>query len=253
MPGTPAFAMHRVCKAYRSRSGSVVQALDHVAFAAASGEVTCLLGPTGSGKSTILRLLAGLDAPDLGTLAVGGAAPSALHAGSIGYLTQRHTLMPWKTVSENIALPMEIKGEPDAARVRAICASLGLEASMGLYPYEISGGMLQRAAIGRLLASEARFWLMDEPFSSLDEKTQHSLQRLLLSLVGEHALSVLFVTHQVDEAVQLAARIVVLSTSPGRVVEEFRPELAHPRDRLGAEYGEALEVIRRSMESVIGG
>lgn len=248
-----AFYLNGIKKVYTSRDGTDITALDGVSFEAAVGKITCLIGPTGSGKSTILRVVAGLEAADSGTAMIDGALPAEVR-GRIGYLTQRHTLFPWMTVADNIGLPLEVQGvaaKDRTSRIGVICEMLGLENAKELYPYELSGGMQQRAALGRLLLSESPYWLMDEPFNALDERTRHQLQRLLIRLVAENGMSVLFVTHSIDEAVYLSDRIVVLSSSPGRVVEPLEPEIAHPRDRLSPDYGRFIERVRQSMESVI--
>src|SRR3990172_3794916 len=230
----PAFLFREVVKEFAGREGAAFPALDSLSFEALTGKITCLVGPTGSGKSTVLRVASGLEAPDAGLARVAGQAPEEL-TGRIGYLTQRHTLFPWMKIGDNIALPLEIrKVSPDLRKKRTgqIIELLGLKGAESLYPHEVSGGMQQRAAIGRLIASEAAYWLMDEPFSALDEKTLHRLQRLFLDIVRQNGLSVLFVTHSIDEAVFLADRVVILSAGPGRVVEAFDIEMAHPRDRL---------------------
>jgi NitT/TauT family transport system ATP-binding protein len=174
--------------------------------------------------------------------------------GRIGYLTQHHTLFPWMRVRDNIGLPLELGEASPIERdrlIRKIVALLGLEGTEELYPYEISGGMQQRAALGRLLASAADHWLMDEPFTALDERTRHQLQQLLIRIVRENLFSVLFVTHSIDEAVFLADRVIVLSAGPGRVVEFFDVGLSHPRDRISPEYSAVLERIRLKIESVL--
>jgi len=251
----PAFQINTITKSFESRSGTIVRALDGVSISAPQGSITCIVGPTGSGKTTLLRLTAGLEEPDAGSILLSGNPPCECK-GCIGYITQQHSLMPWLTAFENVALPLRVWGHDKASvhlKVMGILSSLGLEASAHLYPYELSGGMKQRVALGRLLASEASYWLLDEPFSSLDERSQHSLQRLLVKLVAEHGLSVLSVTHSIDEAVYVADRVVVLSPSPGRIVDDFRLELSHPRIRLSAEYASAMERIRRGIESVLQG
>ncbi|MDH4162732.1 MAG: ABC transporter ATP-binding protein [Nitrospirota bacterium] len=249
-----AYSLKDVEKAFLSRGGTAVKALDGVTFEGPEGMITCIVGPTGSGKTTVLRIVSGLERADRGTATINGKDPATL-VRKIGYLTQRHTLFPWMRVCENIALPLEVKGVPpeDArSQVAGICARLGLAGSGDLYPHELSGGMQQRAALGRLLASESWYWLMDEPFTALDERTRHQLQHLLIDLVRERKLSVLFVTHSIDEAVYLADRVVVLSAGPGRVAESFDNLLARPRNRLSQEYGQVMERIRTRIESVLG-
>lgn len=247
------FSFRNVSKEFLSREGLVVRALDNVTFDAPSRGITCIVGPTGAGKSTLLRIASGLERPGSGSVAAGGARPETM-TGGIGYLTQRHTLFPWMRVSENIGLPLSLKGvarEEVGRRVADICGPLGLAGSEQRYPHELSGGMQQRTALGRLLASDASFWLMDEPFTSLDERTRHQIQQLLLDLAASRALTVLFVTHAIDEAVFLADRIVVLSAAPGTVVAAIDVTLPRPRNRLDAAYGEHMERVRTSIESAL--
>ena len=245
--------MNNVTREFLSREGTRVKALDGVSFVAAGSGITCIVGPTGSGKSTLLRLVAGLEPADEGTVLVDGKAPAA-GDGRTGYLTQRHTLFPWMRVSGNIGLPLDVRNVPEdvrAAQVGSICSQLGLGGAEDLYPYELSGGMQQRAALGRLLATDTALWLMDEPFTALDERTRYQLQQLLIELAIERRLSVLFVTHAIDEAVFLADRIVVLSAAPGRVVTTIDVPLARPRNRLAPEYGACMEQVRTNIESAL--
>lgn len=248
-----AFSLQNISKSFVSGSGECVTAVDGVSFSAQEGGITCLLGPTGSGKTTILRILAGLENPDSGVHAVNGRNPAET-IGTVGYLAQHHTLLPWMTIERNILLPLEIKRHDRAEasrRVNEIMKTLGIEDAGDFYPYEVSGGMMQRAALGRLLASDSRFWLLDEPFSSLDERTRHRLQRLLIELAGKERLSILFVTHSIDEAVYMADRIIILSAGPGHVVKTIDTALARPRNRLDSEYGVLMEDVRRHIESTL--
>lgn len=248
----PAISLSGVKKEFVTQSGELVSALDTVTFDAEAGSLTCIVGPTGSGKSSLLRLIAGLEAPDAGTVRVNGAV--RLPSPDIGYLTQEHSLFPWLRVRDNVGLPLDVQGVPPAernSRVDGISAALGIADTLERYPYELSGGMQRRASLGRLIASGARCWLMDEPFSALDDRTAHQLQRLLLRIVGEQGITVLFVTHSIDEAVFLADRIIVLSAGPGRVVGISDVHIAHPRNRLSSEFGRLLEDVRCRLESVI--
>jgi ABC-type nitrate/sulfonate/bicarbonate transport system ATPase subunit len=245
--------LDKVSKEFLSRDGARIRALDGVSFHARRAGITCIVGPTGSGKSTVLRAVAGLEQADSGSVLVEGQAPSGRKGGT-GYLTQRHTLFPWMRVRENIGLPLTLReGLPreTVARVAEISALLGLSGSEDLFPHELSGGMQQRAALGRLLASDAGLWLMDEPFTALDERTRHQIQQLLVDLAHARLLTVLFVTHSIDEAVFLADRIVVLSAAPGRVVSTVDVPLPRPRNRLDPAYGTCMEQVRTSIESVL--
>lgn len=245
--------MQNVVKVFETRDAGQVHALDGVTFESAAKRVTCLVGPTGSGKSTLLRMTAGLETADQGEVLVGGGKPGDL-IGQTGYLTQRHTLFPWMKVRDNIALPLAVRNIPRGERldrIRIVCEQLGLQGKEDLYPYELSGGLQQRAVLGRLLATDSRLWLLDEPFAALDERTRHQLQELLLGLVSERGLSVLLVTHSIDEAVYLADRIVVLSAAPGKTVETADIGLPHPRNRIDPAYGSLMERIRTSIEAAL--
>jgi NitT/TauT family transport system ATP-binding protein len=240
-------------KSYVGRAGGQVHAVEEVSLAVAAGTICCLTGPTGCGKSTILRLAAGLEAPDRGRV-LAAAAPAGPAAPAIGLLTQRHTLLPWLTALENVALPLRIRGASAAAAAqtcRPILELLGLGDSLRRYPHELSGGMQQRAAMGRLLASSARCWLLDEPFSALDERTRHRLQDVLVELAAARSIAVLFVTHAIDEAVYLADRVHVLSSSPARIVATREVTESRPRDRLSPAFGAHLESIRRTLEEAL--
>lgn len=249
----PAFCVRGLSKEYTSREGDRFLALDGISFEAAAGEITCIIGPTGSGKSTILRIVSAMENAEAGEVSVAGLHPVVM-TGKVGYLAQRHTLFPWMNVRDNIGIPLEIKGAEAGQRkekIAHLCDLLGLQKAGDLYPHELSGGMQQRAALGRLLATESAYWLLDEPFSALDDRTTHQLQRLLLTLVRAHEISVLFVTHSIDEAVFLADRIIVLSAGPGRVVEQLAVDMPHPRNRLSPEFGRLMEGIRCRIESVL--
>jgi len=243
-----------VSKVFLGRRGEKVQALEDVSFAVPRGSIVSLLGPSGCGKTTILRLAAGMEEPDRGRIGV-EAAPGGPGRPALGYLTQRHTLFPWLTVAQNVALPLQLRGnhgKDEEERANRIISSLGLGDFGTLYPYELSGGMQQRAALGRLLSSDAACWLLDEPFAALDERTRHRLQDLLIEINRSRRITVLFVTHSIDEAVYLSDRVHVFSTAPGRIVDTIDLGDSRPRQRLSDAFGEKMERIRRKLEEVIG-
>lgn len=254
LAGSNPILLEGVGKSFVSREGDRVLAVEDVSLAVPAGSICCLVGPTGCGKSTLLRLAAGLEEPDRGRVAVPGANAAGAVGSPVGLLTQRHTLFPWLTTIENIALPLRIRGEAVKAahdRCLPILETLGLGDSADRYPYELSGGMQQRAAMGRLLASKASCWLLDEPFTALDERTRHRLQDLLVELVASRGIAVLFVTHAIDEAVYLADRVHALSAAPGRIVATLDVVESRPRDRLSAAFSGHLESIRRALEEAI--
>jgi NitT/TauT family transport system ATP-binding protein len=247
------FSVKNMTKEFLSREGTLVKALDGVSFESPAQGITCLVGPTGSGKSTVLRIIAGLEAPDEGTVLIEGRKPADLIC-RIGFLTQGSSLFPWMTVAENIGIGLKLCGksrENCRDQVQELCSQLGLPGSQNRYPYELSGGMQQRAALGRLLASAARYWLMDEPFTSLDEHSRQQLREILLKLAAERGLAVLFVTHSIDEAVYLADRVVVLSAAPGSTVKTVHIDMPHPRDRVSLEYSRIVEQVRTSIEAIL--
>lgn len=196
------------------------------------GEFRVLLGPSGCGKSTILRLIAGLDRPDTGEVLVNGQ-PVRGPARDRGMVFQKYTSFPWLTVEENVGYGLKINGVPAAER-RSIVAELieavGLRGFEKAYPHTLSGGMQQRVAIARTLALRPQVILMDEPFGALDAQTRAGMQELLLKIWEETANTILFVTHDVDEAIYLGDRIYVMSARPGTIMEELAVPFPHPRE-----------------------
>jgi NitT/TauT family transport system ATP-binding protein len=227
----PLVSLRRVAKTYANGT----TALRDVSFDVASGEFVSLVGPSGCGKSTLLRLVAGLGDYSAGTVAVEGLAPARARAerGDMAFVFQEATLLPWRTVHANVALPLELKGEPTAAR-RVACREalemVGLGDVATAYPRQLSGGMKMRVSLARALVAGPRVLLMDEPFGALDEMSRQRLNVELLRLCQIAGWTVLFVTHNVAEAVFLSSRILVMSSRPGRVVADFPVPLPHPRE-----------------------
>ncbi len=247
------FAFDGVCKTFRSRAGEPVDALRGFSCAGEAGRITCLLGPTGCGKTTALRMMAGLETPDAGRVALDGKSPEQRRS-ELAYIPQRHTLFPWLRLLDNVAFPLMIR-RVSRRRRRTLSggflAQVGLEGKARLYPYECSGGMQQRVMLARQLAAGATAWLLDEPFASLDERTRYALQDLLLDLRRAQSLSVLFVTHNIEEAVYLADRIVVMSLSPGRTVETIDLDAPRPRDRLSQAFSADIERVRTHIGEIL--
>ncbi|MCW2622433.1 MAG: transporter ATP-binding protein [Frankiales bacterium] len=214
--------------------GAVV--LDDVSLSVAPGEFVCLLGASGCGKSTLLNLLAGLDRPTAGTITVPGR-PSLMF--------QEPALYPWLTAAGNIELALRLRGIGKAERreeAQRLLELVRLDGSGDKRPHELSGGMRQRVAMARALAQDSRVLLMDEPFAALDAITRDVLHDELTRIWMELGTTILFVTHNVREAVRLAQRVVLLSSRPGRIVKEYGVDIAHPR-RI-----ESPEVSRMSLE-----
>ena len=196
------------------------------------GEFRVLLGPSGCGKSTILRMIAGLDRPDKGQVLVNGK-PVAGPGRDRGMVFQKYTSFPWLTVADNVAYGMKVNGVPAAEQaktVKHLLEAVGLTAVAKAYPDTLSGGMQQRLAIARTLAVRPQIILMDEPFGALDAQTRGDMQELLLRIWNETACTVLFVTHDVEEAIYLADRIFILSSHPGTITEDVPVPFGRPRD-----------------------
>ncbi|MFM9370184.1 ABC transporter ATP-binding protein [Streptomyces sp. Da 82-17] len=213
------------------------RAVDGVDLSVDRGELVSLVGPSGCGKSTLLRCVAGLVRPTEGTVTVGGEPVSDVPAGlAVVFQDYTRSLFPWLTVRDNVALPLRRRGLARAERRAAAEAALeevGLSAAARKYPWQLSGGMQQRAAIARALAYEPALLLMDEPFGSVDAQTREDLEDLLLRVRAGTGTTVLVVTHDIDESVYVGDRVVVLTGSPGRVHADLRVDLPSPRDQIG--------------------
>ena len=206
-----------------------MQALADVELTIGKGEFVSFIGPSGCGKTTLLRLIADLEQPTSGTLSVNGMTPDkARRRRAYGYVFQAAALYPWRTIERNVALPLEIIGLPRTEQRARIARTLDLVNLSGFankYPWQLSGGMQQRASIARALAFDADLLLMDEPFGALDEIVRDRLNAQLLDLWARTGKTICFVTHSIPEAVYLSTRIVVMSPRPGRVTEIIRSDL----------------------------
>ena len=190
-----------------------------------------LVGPSGSGKSTLFSLLAGLLDPEQGEILLDGQLQQE-RTGSFGYMPQRDLLLPWRSVTANVAIPLELGGMDRTVageRAEEMLAHFGLEEFGDLYPYALSGGMRQRAALLRTILTEQDVLLLDEPFGALDALTRRELQDWLLNLWQEYSKTIFFITHDVDEALYLGDRVLVLSSRPGHIVETLEVDLPRPR------------------------
>jgi NitT/TauT family transport system ATP-binding protein len=220
------------------RNGEACEALRDINLEVHTGELVCLLGPSGCGKTTLLRTIAGLEKQNRGTVLIDGCEVDGPGQGR-GMVFQEFALFPWRTVEQNIAFGLEIQGVPASKRKQIVIEHIKLvrlEGSEHKYPAELSGGMKQRVAIARALATNPEVLLMDEPFGSLDAQTRNSMQLELLRIWRETHKTIIFVTHDVDEAVYLANRTVVLSARPGSIRNIFEIDLPHPRDKTSEEF-----------------
>ncbi len=204
--------------------------LDNLSFKVKDGEFVSILGPSGSGKSTLFHVIGGLFSPDSGDILLDGTSING-QRGSISYMPQSPSLLPWRTVIENVMLGQEINGERDKEKAMKMIERAGLKGYEYSFPSELSGGMKQRVAFIRALVSPQSFLCLDEPFSALDEFTRLDMQKWLLSIWEEDRSSVLFVTHNIDEALFLSDRIIILSNRPATVQKEFHVPFPRPRNK----------------------
>ena len=229
-PAAPVISIAALDKTYRSLSGAPIAALRKIDLAINPGEFVSVVGPSGCGKSTLLRLAAGLDTPSAGHLQLSGQAIAG-PSPDVAVVFQSATLLPWITVRENIALPMRVGGfkKLDMQRIDSLIAMAGLDGFGDKFPYELSGGMQQRAAICRALARDPGILLMDEPFGALDALTRERMNVELQRIWLESKKTVMLITHSISEAVFLADRVVVMSARPGRVIADLPVKLTRPR------------------------
>jgi NitT/TauT family transport system ATP-binding protein len=224
--------VHDLRKTFRAGSREVA-AVAGVSFDVADGEFVALVGPSGCGKSTILNMIGGLVSPSSGTVEIDGARVLGAAPARVGYVFQKDTVFPWRTVARNIALGLEyrgITGIEQVRRVREAIALAGLEGFEDAFPATLSGGMRQRVALMRTLVVDPEILLMDEPFGALDTHTKLNLHAELLGVWSARRQTVVFVTHDLSEAITLADRVVVMTRRPGRIKMVHDVKLARPRD-----------------------
>ncbi|ABN06554.1 ABC transporter related protein [Methanocorpusculum labreanum Z] len=240
-------------KTFSSRKGDVT-ALEHVNLEVHDGQFVCLLGPSGCGKTTLLRMIGGLDVPTSGTVSIDGKIVDG-PSPKMTMVFQEYSLYPWRTVAENVGFGLEMIGVPKEERIAEVNKRLALVGLTGFgdnYPYELSGGMRQRAAVARALATDPAVMLMDEPFGALDAQTRNKMQRELLQIWEETKKTILFVTHSVDEAVYLSDKIVILTPRPGRIYEIYPNPLPRPRDRTSIEFAKLRKDVLAEIEKLEG-
>ncbi len=226
-----------------ARQQSGVPAVSDVSFAVAPGEFVAIVGPSGCGKSTLLKAIAGLVPLTSGNVAFGSGPETR-----VGFVFQTDTLLPWRTASGNIELALRLAGASAAAareRARTLLAHVGLAHAAELFPAQLSGGMRKRVAIARGLAYDPAIFLMDESFSALDAQTRIHVGNFFLSLLAESQQTVVFVTHDIEEAVALADRVLVMSHGPGRIECEIAVPLPRPRDYHASRFASGFDDLQR--------
>ncbi len=241
----PILEVKNISKTYKVE-GKGLKALENLSFEVFNEEFLCLVGPSGCGKSTILRLLANLEKPDEGKIIYEGEP-------QISFIFQQFALFPWLTVQENIAFPLKMRGEKNwQGKVGELIKEMGLLGAQGKHPKELSGGMKQRVGIARALSLEPEIIFMDEPFSSLDALTAQTLRKQVLDLWQKRKITVVMVTHLIEEAVEMASRVLVLSPRPGKVVAEFKNDLDRPRNKRADGFFQLVDLISEKIGGEAG-
>ena len=239
-------AVEGVRKTYRTVKGNEVLALDDVTLSVQREETVAIVGPSGCGKSTLLRLIAGVEQASAGTIERDTAGGRFV----VGYVFQDSSLMRWRTVYDNIKLPLEVVKKPDPHKVDTLIEMIGMKGFEKAYPIELSGGMQRRVSIARAFVHEPSIVLMDEPFTGVDELTKEALQNELGGMIRRLHTTAMLVTHDIEEAVFLSDRIFVMSRRPGRIVEEIKVDLPVQRDpsmRTSLPFFEAASKVRQKL------
>ena len=230
--GPPKIELHQIRKQFIVRK-QIVEAVQQTNVEIPDGQFACLVGPSGCGKTTLLRIVAGLETPTSGTIEV---ARSGGNRPVNSMIFQQESLFPWKTVWENVEFALKMRGIDRAERrdrTQDWLSKVGLLRFAAAYPYQLSGGMKQRVSIARAFALDPEILLMDEPFAALDQQTKLLLQEELIRLWSDTGKTVIFVTHNIDEAVVLGDRVIVMTAHPGHIKDEVMVDLPRPRDPMG--------------------
>jgi NitT/TauT family transport system ATP-binding protein len=245
-----AVALNEVVVAFRIARGGTFTAVERASLHLADGEFVAIVGPTGCGKSTLLNIAAGLITPCAGSVEIFGAPLPALNSDA-GYLFQADALFPWKTALENVAISLEIAGVPSfeaRTRAQAWLARVGLGSFADRYPHMLSGGQRKRVGLAQVLIRDPKILLMDQPFGPLDAQTRQIMGNLLLDLWSADKKAVLFVTHDLEEAIALSDRVVIMSAGPAaRIIGDWRVPLARPRDISEVKLDSAFHELHREI------
>jgi NitT/TauT family transport system ATP-binding protein len=235
------------------RGAEPVEAVRDVNLAVSPGSIVSLIGPSGCGKSTLLHMIAGLYEPSGGDVIYHGRRIETVNT-AVGYMTQKDTLFPWRTVRDNVALPSQLAGQPKADRHREageILRRVGLSGFETRYPRELSGGMRKRVALARMLLYRPETFLLDEPFGALDAQLKLAMHELLLRLWSEDKQTILLVTHDLVEAITLSDRVIVLTRRPSRIILDQEVDLPRPRDVLNIRFTPRFKEIYDKLWDVL--
>ena len=253
-PGAPAVALSQVAVTFRLADGGAYPAVERTSLAVADGEFVTIVGPTGCGKSTLLNIAAGLIAPSAGSVDIFGAPLLGINRLA-GYLFQADALFPWKTALENVAIGLETVGTARAEareRAQSWLARVGLADFGARYPHMLSGGQRKRVSLVQMLIRDPKILLMDEPFGPLDAQTRQIMGNLLLDLWNADRKAVLFVTHDLEEAIALSDRVVIMSAGPAaRVIGDWTVALPRPRDIAEVKIERAFHDLHREIWAVL--
>jgi NitT/TauT family transport system ATP-binding protein len=244
--------VHDVAVSYPRRAGQTddLPAVTDVSFTVGAGEFVAIVGPSGCGKSTLLKAIAGLVPPSRGRVVLGNGPRTR-----VGFVFQTDALLPWRTASGNIEIALRLAGERPAAargRARTLLAQVGLAESSDKYPAQLSGGMRKRVALARALAYDPAVFLMDESFSALDAQTRIQVGNFFLEILARSGQTVLFVTHDIEEAVTLADRVLVMSRGPGRIVTTIDIDLPRPRDYYASRFDPGFKPLQQAVWDALG-
>lgn len=253
----PKLSVKNVSKSYPNGDSEVIEVLDDISFDVEEGELLCILGPSGCGKTTLLKIIAGLLEPDEGSIEIDGVKVQSGH-NRVGYIFQQESLFPWRTVKQNIEFGLEI-ADIDLVevkeRVEIITKIVGMDGLEDNYPHEISGGQARKTEMARSLVVSPDILVADEALSNLDAQTRNYLQEEFLRIKGLIGSTVIFVSHNVDEAVFMGDRILVLSNIPAEILAEYKVNIPKPRNRASPEClayrSDILEVLRVEQEKAM--
>lgn len=229
-------------------NGKVTHALENIHLDIFQKQFVALIGPSGCGKSTLIRLIANLMTPSIGSISIGDKNPQqAIENGMIAWMAQSPALLPWLTVEENLKMAERFQKDNHNPKltVNQVLERVGLADAANQHPFALSGGMQQRLALARLLLQDAPIWLMDEPFAALDELTRERLTGELFSLWKDFSPTVLWITHNIHEAIKLSDRILVFSDKPGRIIADIENKIPHPRKENDPAFQDLLSQLRR--------